>query len=104
MQPSRRTLLKSVAAAALVGVGVGTAFRRPEGAPMTEADLILTNGRITTLDRTNPEVEALAIAGGRILAVGPAAEIMPLAGPGTSVVDRKSGRAAWRERGGQEVE
>ncbi|MET4701757.1 putative amidohydrolase YtcJ [Constrictibacter sp. MBR-5] len=93
MQPSRRTLLKSVAAAALVGAGAGTVFRRAEGAAMTEADLILTNGRITTLDRANPEVEALAIAGGRILAVGPAAEIMPLAGPATRVVDLKGRRA-----------
>lgn len=93
MQPSRRTLLKSVAAAALVGAGAGTVFRRAEGAAMTEADLILTNGRITMLDRANPEVEALAIAGGRILAVGPAAEIMPLAGPATRVVDLKGRRA-----------
>jgi len=93
MQPSRRTLLKSVAAAALVGAGAGTVFRRAEGAAMTEADMILTNGRITTLDRANPEVEALAIAGGRILAAGPAAEIVPLAGPATRVVDLKGRRA-----------
>lgn len=93
MQPSRRTLLKSVAAAALVGAGAGTVFRRAEGAAMTEADMILTNGRITTLDRANPEVEALAIADGRILAAGPAAEIMPLAGPATRVVDLKGRRA-----------
>jgi len=92
MQPSRRTLLKS-AAAALVGAGTGTVFRRAEGATMTEVDLILTNGRITTLDRANPEVEALAIAGGRILAAGPAAAIMPLAGPATRVVDLKGRRA-----------
>ena len=92
MHPSRRTLLKS-AAAALVGAGTGTVFRRAEGATMTEVDLILTNGRITTLDRANPEVEALAIAGGRILAAGPAAAIMPLAGPATRVVDLKGRRA-----------
>jgi hypothetical protein len=40
---------------------------------MTEpaiADLILTNGRFHTLDRSRPEADTVAIAGGRFLAVG----------------------------------
>lgn len=36
------------------------------------ATLILTNGRIHTLDRTNPLTEAIAIANGKILATGSA--------------------------------
>lgn len=51
------------------------------------ADLILTRGRIATLDRARPEAEAIAIADGRVRAVGGAAEIMPLAGPETRVVE-----------------
>lgn len=50
-------------------------------------DLILSNGRVTTLDPTNPEAQAVAIAHGRIQAAGPEREVMPLAGSETRVVD-----------------
>jgi predicted amidohydrolase YtcJ len=56
------------------------------GGPMA-ADLILTNGRFTTLDRANPQVDTVAITAGRFSAVGSAAEIMPSAGPATRVID-----------------
>lgn len=48
---------------------------------------ILTNARITTLDRAVPEAEAIAIAGGRVLSAGREAAVRPLAGPGTRVID-----------------
>lgn len=51
------------------------------------ADLILTNAAILTADPANPRAEALAIAQGRILAVGRAGDIAALAGPGTQVVN-----------------
>ena len=54
---------------------------------MTPPDLILHNGAITTLDRSNPAPEAVAITAGRFSAVDDAAEIMRSAGPGTQVVD-----------------
>lgn len=38
-------------------------------------DMIVTNAKVTTLDRTNPEAEAFAIRKGLFLAVGSAAEI-----------------------------
>ncbi len=89
MNPNRRALLKSVvAAAALAGIRVGHA----KETKMTSPELILTHGRITTLDRMNPEAEAVAIANGSILEVGRAADIMPLAGPGTKVIDLKGRR------------
>lgn len=50
-------------------------------------DLILHNGRVTTLDRGNPVASAVAIRDGRFVAVGGDAEVMPLAGPATRVVD-----------------
>jgi hypothetical protein len=59
----------------------------------TAPDLILHNGRFTTLDRANPAPEAVAITGERFSAVGTAREIMPLAGPGTQVVDLGGRRA-----------
>src|SRR5579863_9073801 len=55
-------------------------------------DLILHRGLITTLDRSNPTASAVAIAGGRFLAVGHDREVMPLAGPHTQVVDLKCRR------------
>ena len=51
------------------------------------ADLIVTNGRVLTMDPAHPRAEAVAIAGGRVLAVGSAAEIAALAGPGCRVID-----------------
>lgn len=49
-------------------------------------DLILTDARITTMDPTLPEAEALAIKDGEILAVGDAAGIEALAGSATRII------------------
>ncbi len=43
------------------------------------ADTNLFNGRITTNDRSNPEAQAVAITGERILAVGRNEDVLPLA-------------------------
>jgi predicted amidohydrolase YtcJ len=51
------------------------------------ADLVLTNGRIYTVDNAHPQVSALAIRGGRILFVGSEAEARALAGGATRVID-----------------
>jgi hypothetical protein len=51
------------------------------------ADLILRNGRIATMDAANGFAEAVAVRGGRIAAVGSNAEIDPLAGPGSEVIE-----------------
>ncbi|TAD88611.1 MAG: amidohydrolase [Alphaproteobacteria bacterium] len=54
----------------------------------TEApDLIVHNARITTLDRANPEAEAIAVKGSIFQAVGSRADIMPLADGETRVID-----------------
>lgn len=50
-------------------------------------DLILTNGRIYTLDGARSWVEAVASRDGRIVAVGSDADIRALAGPETRVID-----------------
>ncbi|NVN09603.1 amidohydrolase [Nguyenibacter vanlangensis] len=54
---------------------------------MTAPDLILYNGKITTLDRGNPAPEAIAITEGRFSAVGAERDIMPSAGPTTRMLD-----------------
>src|SRR5437867_6837683 len=56
-------------------------------------DLILHHGVVTTLDRAKPLASAVAIQNGRFLRVGSDAEIVPLAGPATKVIDLKGRRA-----------
>jgi hypothetical protein len=53
------------------------------------ADLILTNGRIYTVDPSRPWAEAVAVSGSRISAVGTNAEIKALARPQTRAIDLK---------------
>lgn len=53
----------------------------------TYADILLTNGRIATLDPKRPQASALAMAEGRILAVGEAADLAARAGPDTLRLD-----------------
>ena len=53
----------------------------------TDADLVLFNGKIYTVNSENAVVEALAVAGGRILAVGSADEVLGLAGETTQRID-----------------
>jgi predicted amidohydrolase YtcJ len=56
------------------------------------ADLILRNGRLTTLDRSNPGASAVAIVNGFFTAVGRDEDVMPLAGGSTRVIDLKGRR------------
>ncbi len=53
--------------------------------PETRADLLLV-GRVITADPARPRAGAVAIAGGRIVAVGEASEMKPLRGPRTEVL------------------
>ncbi|MBI3504218.1 MAG: amidohydrolase [Proteobacteria bacterium] len=50
-------------------------------------ELILVNGDLLTQDSTMPRAQALAIANGRILAVGTNADMRALSGPGSRIVD-----------------
>ena len=52
-----------------------------------DADLILHNGRIVTVDSTFSVAQAVAVKTGRITAVGPNADVLKERGQGTRVVD-----------------
>jgi predicted amidohydrolase YtcJ len=54
---------------------------------MTDVALILKNGKITTLDARQPEVTAIAIADGKVIATGDESQIMKLAKDTTKVID-----------------
>ncbi len=70
----------SIAVATLT---VQTRAQRGGIAQAPPADLVLTNGRIVTVDDARPEVEAIAISKDRIQALGTAAEIKTMTGPNT---------------------
>ena len=57
------------------------------GPTVGPAELVLHGGKIVTVDETQPEAEALAVTGGRIVAVGSNDEIDAYIGDGTEVVD-----------------
>jgi predicted amidohydrolase YtcJ len=58
-----------------------------------QPDLILFNGKITTLDQRQPEVSALAIKDGLISALGSDDEIKKLAGNNTQLINLNNRRA-----------
>jgi predicted amidohydrolase YtcJ len=60
-----------------------SAPRTTGGAP----DLVLTNGAVYTVDATERWAQAVAVGGGRILAVGTDADVRDLIGAGTQVID-----------------
>jgi hypothetical protein len=51
------------------------------------ADLIVTNGTVLTMDAAHPRAEAVAVAAGKVVAVGSRAEVEALKGPKTQVID-----------------
>jgi predicted amidohydrolase YtcJ len=57
------------------------------------ADLILKNGRFTTLDRSNPSASAVAITNGVFTAAAQERDVMPLADASTRIIDL-NGRCA----------
>jgi len=78
-------------AGGLAAVCAVTAIVGFAGAPRAQtpppADLVLINGRVLTVDATDSVAQAVAIAGGRIAAVGTTDQIRARVGPRTEVVD-----------------
>jgi predicted amidohydrolase YtcJ len=98
VEKTRRLLLKAAGAVGAAGVlsaarpdtGAAQApLQIPARAGTNSADLILTNGKIITVDPAFTIAQAIAIAGDRILAVGPDAAVAAMASPATRVVDLK---------------
>jgi hypothetical protein len=81
-------VLSILTAAGFVVIALFPDIARGQGS----ADLILEHGKIWTENPQQPEVEAVAIQGNRILSVGDSATIRKLAGPNTKVIDLKGRR------------
>lgn len=80
--PSRRTVM-----AAGLAAGLATPARSA-----TMSDLIVVNAKITTLDRSTPQADAVAIRDGRFLAVGQERDVRAAAAPNARVIDAKGRR------------
>ncbi|MEK7343597.1 MAG: amidohydrolase [Pseudomonadota bacterium] len=63
-----------------------------ESFAMPDPDLVIVNAKVTTLDRENPVAQAVAMRGGRFLAVGSEQEVRAAAGPGARVIDARGRR------------
>jgi predicted amidohydrolase YtcJ len=60
---------------------------------MTDAaDAVFLNGRISTLDRSRPEVEAIAVSGGVVAAAGSSADVLRHADASTKRIDLRQRR------------
>src|SRR5450432_3247230 len=82
------TTLRSLAALALLAALSALAFPLAAFAQGAQpADLIVTGGRIYTVDATRPIAEAFAVRGGKFIFVGTARDAMRLKGPRTQLVD-----------------
>ncbi len=68
-------------------LAVVTGATRLASAQQHPADLVVTNGRIYTVDAARPVVDAMAIRGGRVVFVGDRAGAKALTGAQTEVLD-----------------
>jgi len=57
--------------------------------PSRIADIVFINGKIWTVDESNPEAQAVAVADGKILFVGSNERAKGFVGPQTEIVDLK---------------
>jgi predicted amidohydrolase YtcJ len=88
---NRRQVLRGAAAAA---AGVATAGVLPAGTAQAHrghADLIIHNGRVLVLDKHFRSAEAVAVRGGRVLAIGRSRHLRRLAGRRTEFLDAGGG-------------
>jgi predicted amidohydrolase YtcJ len=85
MKPLLLVLLAAVAGLLLAGPAAAAD-------PHPAADLVLVNGKVWTVNKAQPEAEAVAVWHGRILAVGKSDDVKALAGPKTRVIDLKGRR------------
>ena len=76
-----KSIIAPLVAVALSTSGLGSA------AFGQNADTVLLNGKIVTLDAAMPTAEALAVRDGKIVAVGTSADVRAFAGAGTRMID-----------------
>ncbi len=78
---------RTLALAALAGLVACPWLVRAEAAEPAKADVVLKNGKIYTADQERSIKQAIAFTGNTIVAVGADADVAPLIGPATKVID-----------------
>jgi len=71
----------------IAAVFIGTCAGCDRASSPSQADLVLRDGRVITMDPARPQAEALAVAGEQIVAVGSDSEIDAYVGDSTHVID-----------------
>jgi hypothetical protein len=71
----------------LVVCGLCLALSACESGPDIQADLVVLNGNVITVDDTRPRAEAFAVLGERFIDVGSTSEISRWVGASTTVID-----------------
>lgn len=84
---TRRAAISTVGAGALMSMLSFGAVRSARAQATGPAETVFRGGPIVTVDADQPMVEAIAVASGRILALGSEAEVMALADDKTRIVD-----------------
>src|SRR5215813_9890054 len=71
------------------GLGIGTPSAAAQGLEPRDADLIVVNAKVYTMDAATPRAEAFAVKAGRIMAIGSSADIRGLGGKATETIDAR---------------
>ena len=77
----------SLLASTLLACLMSNTFPTPPAA--LEADLVITNASVRTMDARRPTAEAVAVSGNRVVALGTTSDIRKLAGARTRIVDAR---------------
>jgi len=68
-------------------LGAGAWLKVAAAVGVRDADLVVLNAKVHTVDPKVPRVEGFAVKNGRFMAVGSSADVRALAGKGTQVLD-----------------
>ena len=81
----------NAARASFAGAAPAERTASPHRRESTEKAELFVAGSLITMDETAPRAEAMAVAGGRILAVGLRADLESFVGPATRTLEHKTG-------------
>jgi predicted amidohydrolase YtcJ len=94
MDAARRRILEAGLAGTLLGCTPGVRRTTSQGGSVvaSNAELIVFNARIATLDPARPSATALAVADGKLIAVGNDAEVLEHSHDATRLIDARGRR------------
>lgn len=90
--PKRRDFLKGSLAAGITGIAMSSPMGRLLAQQAGNADMVVRNAKVTTIDPRLPSAEAFAIKDGLFSRVGANSAVADLIGPDTKVIDAKGHR------------